>query len=172
MISEIKRELDNAEATKPYESQLTLDQHILKLVHSRQSLKRVTISNADGVNVRHRMHKLQKKNNDFDFSYFYFSKLSRQTDWLTAISGNDPTCSRNHQNRHSPGSWDWHNMIMKLSRSPRKTFVIVLDNATENRRFMKMKRNLDGALWHHRKYLRPAVKYLLVKRKESQPISI
>jgi hypothetical protein len=132
----------------------------------------MSVSNVDDINIRYRMIQLKKKYKDFDFSYFYFSKLSRQTDWLTAISEKEPTCSTNHQTRHRPSSEDWHNAFMRISRSRFKTFVVVLDNATEDKQFMKMKRNLEEFVWHRRKYLRPAVKYFLVKRKEFTPNSL
>lgn len=170
MMSEINGGIDKPHKTRPYVGQATLEQHVLKLVYSRQSLVRVSVANDENINVRHRMLKLQIAKHDFDFSYFYSSKLARQTDWLTAISGKDAAIPKGHQNRHSPGSQDWHNVIMKLSKARHKTFVIVLDNATENVRFLKMKRNLNDALWRHRKYLKPKIKYLLVKRKESKLI--
>lgn len=145
---------------------LTVEQHAMKLIYSRQILLRILVANVDNINIRYRMLQLQKKHTDFDFSYFYFSELSRQTDWLTAISEKEPTCSTNHQVRHSPSSQDWHNAFMKLCRSRQKTFVIVLDNAIESKCFMKMKRKLEEAVWRRRNYLTPAIKYLLIKRKE------
>jgi hypothetical protein len=169
VMIEINDANDNVNNTpfQGQESRLSFDQHAVKLIYSRQSLARVSISNGEGVGVWSRMIKLQKSHRNFDFSYFYCSKLARQTDWLTAISGDTPTCSTNHQKRHRPGMRDWHNIVMRLCKSRSKTFVIVLDNAVDSKSFTKMKGNLVDALSRHRRYLRPAVKYLLVKRKTS-----
>lgn len=147
--------------------QSTLDQHVIKLLFSKRSTMRVSISNFSGTNVRANMIR-QQKHHDFDFSYFYCSSLARQADWLTAISGTASVCSTNQQRRHRPASFDWHNVLMKMSESKGRTFMIVLDNVVENKNFLKMKRLLVEAVWRHRNYLKRSVKYLFIKRIESQ----
>lgn len=122
----------------------SLKLEVLKLRFSRQHASRLQISNPEGTNILFEMTQLQKTY-DFDFSYFYFSKLARQADWLTAISGKPSECSTRHQVRHRPACLDWHRALIRIRDSKHNTFIIVLDNVAHCQKFQKMKRLLVDA---------------------------
>lgn len=157
----------NTSTTSDEKGISSLKLEVLKLRFSRQYASRLQISNLQGTNMLFEMTQLQKRY-DFDFSYFYFSELARQADWLTAISGKPSECSTRHQVRHRPACLDWHHALTRIRDSKHNTFIIVLDNVAHTQKFQKMKRLLVDAIWRHRIHLNVIVKYLFIKRHEPE----
>lgn len=124
----------------------------------------VSLFGDQNINIRESMIKLQRGQHLFSFSYFFYSKLSREMDWLSAISRRQTESSTRHHNRHTPGMADWSNVYHAVAFASSKVFLIVIDNASNEQKFTKMQYRLIKNLMSHQKYLMTSFKFLFIKR--------
>jgi|GEM_PF-5110636 hypothetical protein len=141
-----------------------LDIRITSFIRSRRLSSWVTIPQ-QAINLRSLLRGVQNKYHVFDYSYFFYSEISRRIDWLTAISGK-AKCSSSNRNVTLMMS-DWANVYNKIKASPNSIFVVVIDNAIQDARFTRMRYTLMKNLGQHEKYLSKKLKYLIVKRKQA-----